>query len=31
MNRHCATRNITESYFDADRVLMNILARVGHG
>ncbi len=31
MNRHGITRNIAETYFDSDRVLTNILARVGHG
>ena len=31
MNRRYAARNIAETYFDADRVLTNILARVGYG
>ncbi len=30
MNRHYTARDIAESYFDADRVLTNILARVRH-
>lgn len=30
MNRHYTARDIAESHFDADRVLTNILARVGH-
>lgn len=30
MNRHYTARDIAESYFDAARVLTNILARVRH-